>query len=425
MALAGSTIGCEMELTQVQDLGVALGIGLLIGIERERSKASDGQLPSEAGVRSFALAALCGGVAAQIGPWMLAASCLGLAVLIIVAYSRAAQQDPGITSELALLLVFLLGALANTVSAGLAAALGVLTTLLLAAKPRIHRLSRELISEQEMHDGLLLAAAALVVLPLLPDRSVDPLGVINPARIWLLVVLVMAISALGHVALRLIGARWGMAISGFFAGYVSSTAAVAGFGERVREDPARLRSAVGAVMWANLASLSLFVPLYSAVSTQALAVIAEPMMGAAGVLLVGGLLGLSANGSGSGSQQPPTATQRMFRFSHALGFALLMSALVALSSLLHRWIGPGAAVAGALLAALGELHAAGATLAQLFAGNALDSATLRWSFVGLLLMSALSKSVLSFVAGGRQYGLRVSFGLLVMCSVAIALAWLQ
>src|SRR5690606_41048181 len=94
-----------------------------------------------------------------------------------------------------------------------------------------------------------------------PDRTLDPWGVFNPSLLWTLVVLVMAISTLGHIALRLVGNHWGLAVAGFFAGYVSSTAAVAGFGQRVRETPALLPQAVGAALLANLASLSLFVPV--------------------------------------------------------------------------------------------------------------------------------------------------------------------
>src|SRR5690606_33461392 len=100
------------------------------------------------------------------------------------------------------------------------------------------------------------------------------------------------ISAAGHVALRLVGNRWGLAVAGFFAGYVSSTAAVAGFGQRVRETPGLRSAAVGAALLANLASVSLFVPVLLAVSPGLLPVVGLELAAAGVVLLAGGLLGL-------------------------------------------------------------------------------------------------------------------------------------
>src|SRR5690606_32582738 len=135
----------------------------------------------------------------------------------------------------------------------IAGALAVLVAILVFAKSGLHRFSRELISNRELADGLMLLAFALIVLPLLPDRTVDPWGLLNPATVWTLAVLVMAISALGHVALRLVGTRWGLLAAGFFSGYVSSTAATAGFGRQAQQQPALLPSAIGAAMLANLA----------------------------------------------------------------------------------------------------------------------------------------------------------------------------
>ena len=114
----------------------------------------------------------------------------------------------------------------------LATALGVTAAALLQAKRQLKNLSRNIITEQEIKDGLLLLAAALVVMPLLPTEALDPWGVLRPRTIWKIVVLVMGTGMLGHVALRMVGARWGLAVAGFFAGFASSTAATASFGAR-------------------------------------------------------------------------------------------------------------------------------------------------------------------------------------------------
>jgi uncharacterized membrane protein (DUF4010 family) len=399
---------------EVRGLGVALGVGLLIGIERERRRIPDAVQPSAAGVRSFTLAALCGGTAVLLGEPMLYVVTIAFGALLAVAYLRTSANDPGLTSEVALLATLLLGGLAMQRPA-LAAGLGVLVALLLAARDRIHRLSRELISDSELRDGLLLAAAALIVLPLLPDRAIDPLGVFNPARVWWLVVLIMAVGAVGHVVLRAIGARRGLPIAGFFAGFVSSTAAVAGFGERVRHQPLLLRGAVGAALAANLGSLLLFLPVIGTLSASALQLLRWPLLAAATVLLCGAIAGLRGAGD---AEEPPAAGRRMFRFRHALALAMLIGGVAAGASLVHQWLGPQAAILGATIAALVEVHASAATLAQLYGSGAIEAGLLEAGFVAVLGASALAKSALAFAAGGRAYGVRVAIGLLLMVLAA-------
>jgi uncharacterized membrane protein (DUF4010 family) len=151
---------------------------------------------------------LAGAVATLLGHGALLVVLAAVAVLAALAYRATRADDPGLTGEVTLLLTTLLGGLAAS-SAALATALAVVVALLLYAKAPLHRFSRQLLTEREVSDGLMLLAAALVILPALPDRGLGPFGAINPATIWKLVVLVMAVSALGHICLRLVGSRWG------------------------------------------------------------------------------------------------------------------------------------------------------------------------------------------------------------------------
>lgn len=395
-------------------LATALGLGLLVGAVRER------RLPEPAvvaGLRTHALAALAGAVALWLGLGVFAVVVALAGVFAALSYRQNRSQDPGLTGEVALVLTCLLGGLAVSAPA-LAGGLGVVVAVLLHAKAPLHRLTRELVSERELQDGLILLASALVVLPLVPDRTLGPFDVFNPATLWKLVVLVMAISALGHVALRAAGNRWGLAVAGFFAGYVSSTAAIAGFGQRVRETPGLLSSAVGAAMLANLASLSLFVPILLAVAPALLPVLWLELAAAGAVLLAGGLLGL--NRSEDSALPSPTAQTRMFRFSHALAFAAIITTVLFASAALGAWLGPQGAIAAAVLVALAELHAAVATIGHLFRGGVLDSGQARWALLGLLAASWLAKTVVAWTSGGRTYGLRVFAGLGVAVAAVAA-----
>lgn len=408
----------EISSTTLLAFSSALGLGLLIGVVRERSR---GPAQAMAGLRTHALAALAAAVAASFGVLVFATTLAVLGVLVAMAYRATGKHDPGLTGEIALVLTFMLGGLAVQ-SPPLATGLAVVVAALLYAKEPLHRLSRERLSEREVSDGLLLLAAALVILPILPDRTLGPLDVINPATLWKLVVLVMAVSALGHIALRVVGSRWGLPIAGFFAGYVSSTAAVIGFGQRARDTPALLAPAVAAALLANLASLTLTVPILWALSPPLVWQWLPELAATGVVLLAGGLLGLrTVPGEHA---PPPTAQTRMFRFRHALGFALLVSALMLLSAALAAWVGPGGAMLAAMVSATAELHAAVATLGTLTIRGDIDTQQARWLMLGLLVASLGAKSVIAWISGGRAYGSRVSAGLLVALAAGGAAALL-
>ena len=398
-------------------LGTALGVGLLVGAVRERRHP---ERPTSAGLRTHALAALAGAVALWLDPVAFAVVLALVGVFAAMSYRQSQAEDPGLTGEITLVLTCLLGGLAEGLPA-LAAGLGVVVAALVYLKAPLHRLARERVSEAEVRDGLVLLASALVVLPLLPDRTIGPYDVFNPRVLWLLVVLVMAISAAGHVALRLVGNRWGLAVAGFFAGYVSSTAAVAGFGQRVHETPGLRSAAVGAAMLANLASVSLFVPVLLAVAPGLLPVVGFELAAAGAVLLAGGLLGLRRDGD---AVPPPTAESRMFRFRHALAFAAIITVVLFMAAALNAWLGPRGALLAAVVAALAEVHAATATVGKLWQAGSFDVDQARWALVGLLAASSLAKSVVAFASGGRGYGLRVTLGLAAMVLAATLAATL-
>lgn len=368
-----------MEVTAATVTGVltALGVGLLIGLERERRKGVRGS--GAAGVRTHSLLALAGAMAALTGDAVVVAGAAVVGALAIVSYLRTAPRDPGLTGEVAMLLSYLLGALAVR-HAGFAAGVGVVVATLLALRNRLHRLSRDLLTEGEVRDLLLLAGAALVVWPLLPDRTVDPWGVLNPSSVWRFVVLVLAVGAAGHVALRVVGARRGLPVAGFLAGFASSTAATAGFGQQGRADPSLARPAASAT------------------------------------LLVSGLVGLRGGATAQTAPgEPPT---RAFRLHHALGLGLVIVVVLLLSGWLAEVVGEGAALLTAALAALVDLQAAAVTVAQLTATGRISVASAGWGLVVLLAAGGLVKTVLAFVAGGRRFGLRVGVGL--AASVAAA-----
>lgn len=407
----------DLSTDTLSGMAVALGVGLLIGVVRERRRI-DSTVHQAAGVRTHALLALTGAVAVVIDLRLLLVAVGVVGALAMVAYYRANDGDLGLTGEIAMLLSLLLGGLAVR-DAVLASALGVVVATLLVTKKPLHRFSRELLSTTELEDLLLLGAAALVIWPLLPDRTLDPWGAINPATIWKYVVLVMAIGAAGHVALRVVGARWGLPMAGFFSGFASSTAATAGFGQRARLTPALRMPAVAAALLSNLASHLLFVVVVGIGSMALLKACAWPLAGACTALLVGGGVGM-IRAPRDEAQLPDEPSARAFKLSWALTFGAVITVVLLVAAWLQEAIGDSGALLAAGIAALVELHAAAATVTQLSATGSLSVEAARWGIIGLLAASGIVKSVVAFTAGGVRYGAGVA-GVLVS-SVAIAAA---
>jgi uncharacterized membrane protein (DUF4010 family) len=240
-------------LTSLQRLAVALLVGLLIGIDRERSEKSGQHI--FAGVRTFPLIALVGAVSMLlypiVGPFLLVASFLAVTAVALVAYVRSsAAGEVGATTEIAAIATFLLGAIAGAGELVVAGAAGVAVAILLVGKVQIERFSRTVAAE-ELTAALELAVISVIVLPLLPRRGYGPWGVFNPFEIWLVVVLVTALSFVGFIAMRLLGHQRGMAATGLVGGLVSSTAVTLSMAERSREGAALQRPAAAAVVLAS------------------------------------------------------------------------------------------------------------------------------------------------------------------------------
>ena len=215
----------------ILNLAVALGIGLLIGAERERRKG-EGPARSPAGIRTFTVTSLAGATSLIVGGQALfGIVTAGVIILSAAAYWRGHEEDPGLTTEIALILTTLLGGLSMrqpALAGGLAAALSVL----LAARAPLHRFVRTVLTEDEINDALIFASSTLIVLPLVPDRAMGPYGALNPHSIWILVILIMAIGAGGYLAVRLVGARFGLPVAGLAAGFISSAATIGAMGAR-------------------------------------------------------------------------------------------------------------------------------------------------------------------------------------------------
>jgi uncharacterized membrane protein (DUF4010 family) len=231
----------ELDLKIVWNFATALLIGALVGIEREYRKQQT-EDPVSAGLRTFVLYALFGALAGWLtqtfqSPWVLAAGLLACTTLVVSGYVLGTRAEPGsigLTTELAALATFLLGALAALGQRELAVGLGVAVAALLAYKQPLHGFVEKL-GTDDVHAALRLAIATFIVLPLLPDRTIDPWEALNPRSLWLLVLLIAGLSLVGYVLTRLLGAHRGIPITGLTGGLVSSTAVTLAFSRQSKD----------------------------------------------------------------------------------------------------------------------------------------------------------------------------------------------
>jgi uncharacterized membrane protein (DUF4010 family) len=409
-------LGRDLTATLI-GLATALGIGLMIGLERERRKGG-GPQRGPAGIRTFALTSLLGGVSMALalpGLFVAATVCVGL--LAAIAYARARAQDPGLTTEVALVVTFLLGGLALHQPA-LASGIAVLVTILLGTRERLHRFARNVLSERELHDAMLFAAAALVVMPLTPEHAVDPFGVLVPRKVWTLVVLVMAVSAAGYVSVRTLGARAGLPLSGFAGGFVSSAATIASLGARAQETPALRRAAVSGAVLSTVATIVQLVLVVGAVDTRVLRELA-PALALAGAASAAYGAAFAIRGT-----RVPKETRadpgRAFDLRAALLFAIVISGLLLLAAFAQSRLGGGGVLLAAGLAGFADAHAAAISVASLAsAGQVAPEAAVLPVLTGFTT-NTVTKMVAAATAGGRTFALQTIPGLLLV----LAGAWL-
>lgn len=420
--------GCGAD-TEIPPLAIGLlvaaGCGLLIGIDRERRKGEDDDRAA-AGIRTFTVTALCGALAQGSGqPALVGAGALAVIVLVAAAYFKSRSRDPGLTTELALFATYLVGVqamLSPPIAAGCAAGLA----LLLAARQRLHRWATRALSTEELHDLLMLAALGLVVLPLVPSEPLRWLGDINPRPLAAMVLLILLLQGLGHVALRIAGPRIGLAASGFFSGFVSSTAAIASFGARARQEPRLTTPLASAAVLSSAATWLQTLAITAGLSTGAASAIA-PMAGAGllSALAVGALMFASAAPQMAPAVQAAAdaPARGPLRLREALIVAALLGTVTWVAAAAGERFGATGVFMTAGIAGLADAHAPIASAAALFSSGRLSATDLVRCVLLAVSCNSVVRAGAAFAAGGGRFGAYVATGLLLGQSAAWAAAW--
>jgi uncharacterized membrane protein (DUF4010 family) len=398
----GMAIGTETLI----GLAAALGSGLLIGVERERRKGQ-GAARAIAGVRTFAIASLTGAVAAILDSAPVAATTIfGIAALALIARWRDRSDDPGITTEAALIATCLIGMLAMR-NPPLAAGIAVAITGLLFLKVSIQRFATSSLSESELSDAIVLAALALILLPSLPNAPIHALVPINLHQVVRLVVVMSTIHAIGYLMLRIVGSRVGVSLSGFIAGFVSSTATHAAMGAKAQANPEAAAAYASAAILSNVATAIQALFVIATVTPRHLPALLPYLIAMTIVALICGAVAYGRAPLIDGEKN-----SRAFSLKQAFGFAALFSFVSGLTGWVHRTYGDIAATLTIALSAVADIHIA---IGSLVGQPALSSTDLIPMLLICLTINALTKIAISvFVSRQKRYSLHILTALVII-----------
>jgi len=401
---------------------VAVLLGFLIGLERERKREQQGSI--FAGIRTFPLIALFGAVVGTltqaVSPWVLVASFLPLAVLIALAYWReTVGEKVGGTTQVAVLVAYGLGVLAGYGQFIPALAGSVITTGMLSMRTELRRLAGA-VSREDLYAVVQFAVVSLVVLPLVPNETFGPWGVWNPRTIWLLVVLISGLSFVGYVASKLIGATRGIGWSGLLGGLASSTAVTMSFSERSKKQPTLgIVYAIGV-----LAASAVMVPRLWVLLGVLQPRLILPTLIPLGVLFVVTTVGgLTALRKRNREHLEGAKVNNPFELRTALQFAVLFSIILLAAKAAQVYLGEQGLYLASALAGVTQLDAITLTLAHQV-GSGLDVHVAARSLAIAAATNSLFKAGLAMTLGTRAFGRSVLVTLLLAAVGCIAAAWL-
>ena len=382
---------------------VALGLGMLLGMERERTKGEEGA----AGVRTFALIALSGAVAGYLGdrlalPWLGLLMFGAIAALIVGMYVvTSLQGGTGITTEVSALLAFSLGLLCALGQMQLAGWIAVAMALLLALRDWLHQLASR-IDGSDVQATLQFAIVTLIVLPLVPDINYGPapLDVINPYKIWLMVVLISALNFLSYLLVKILGAEHGIGLAGLLGGLVSSTAVTLGFSQRSRqagEDASSL--ALGIVLAWTVMFLRVGI-MSSLISWD----LGRRLLVAIGMLSIASLA--SSYWLWRRHQQRERgevkAGSNPFELSEAIKFGLLFGVVVFIAKAAQVYLGDAGLYLAAALAGLTDVDAITLAMANLAHTDASNLQTAARAIIIAVMANTMTKSGMAIGLGSAE-----------------------
>lgn len=401
-----------MDLLLILKILIALALGALIGIERERKNRED----EFAGVRTFMFIALFGIITAyisQLYSLFLYLAFTGLIILIAASYLATTRKtgDVGLTTEVAAIITFILGFICfRDEGLQIVPILAIIITTILAIKDPLHRFAQK-ISQKELINTLKFLIIAFVILPLLPNTTVGPLEVFNPYQIWLMVVFISAISYTGYILIKFIGPERGLGLTGVIGGLVSSTAVTTSMAARVKESNFLMKAAVFATV---VASSMMFLRILFEVwviNSSLLPQLYAPMlvMGFTGII-VGVIIWRRVENR---DMDAKLQLENPFSLKPALIFGALFLAVLFMSKIANIYLGNSGVYLTSIISGIADVDAITISMA-LLAPNTISPTTAVTSITLAAISNTVFKFLIALFIGTRKFGRNVGLIFLIV-----------
>ena len=415
---------------------VALGAGLLIGLQREQSAAAEKRPEggTSGGIRTFPIVSLAGGLtmllAGQLSPWIFPAGFVIVMAPIVVAYVVEVKSggDRGVTTEAAFAVTFLLGGMALCSTLAIppsqrllgVGALAVTVATLLSLKQPLHALASR-VSREDFYSTLKFLVLAVIILPLLPNREMGPLKVINPFSIGLLVVLLAGVGFVAYVAIRLLGPDQGMGVTGLVGGLLSSTAVTLTVSGRARKAPTLAVPGALAIVLASTVMVFRMTLLLAAISRPLLVKSAGMLAAMAVAGAIASLVLFLKSRHVEAPQREAVPFRNPFELGQAVKFGLAFVVVLFASKAATHYLGGAGAYLAAAVGGLADVDAVTLSVGRL-AGSAVALEAARWALLIGAASNNLVKSTMSLILGGWPIGGRVLAGLMLPVAAGAAVA---
>jgi uncharacterized membrane protein (DUF4010 family) len=384
----------------------ALLIGALVGLEREFVQQRSGD-QEFGGIRTFALMSLMGAVAAYLtdrfGFLIFIAAYLGLILMLWASNLAPALrgEEEGITTEIAALLVPLLGAMVIWDEPAIAAALGVVTALVLALKPGLHNLARRM-SAADLRATLEFAIISAVILPLLPNRGFGPFGVLNPAQIWLLVVLVSGIGFVGYILMKVLGTEEGIGLTGLLGGLVSSTATTISFAGRSKTSTGLSGALAQGILLASAVMFPRMLIEVAVVNASLLPSVSIPI---GAMLLAAGVIVLVLWRRRSDDEEQDKTSVHLgnpLRWQTAVTFALVFAVVLVVVRAANEYLGSTGVYVASILTGLTDVDSITLSVADLSLTGEISTQVASIAIVLAALVNTIVKGIMVMSLGSNE-----------------------
>ena len=410
------------------DLAVALLLGAIIGLERGWDAREQKSGERIAGIRTFALVGLLGGISAvlaqEITEWAFPVLLVSVVAMAIVAYSERLEhiRNFSITGMVGTVLTFCFGAVAVAVDPVIATAAAVVTAIILDNKEEIHGWVNKL-KEHELDAALKLLLISVVMLPLLPNEKMGPGGVLNPREIWWMVVMIASISFVGYFAIRVAGTRKGILFTSLFAGLSSSTALTLHFARQASKTPQLNAQFATGILIACGTMFPRILVYCLVINPDLLPSLIWPVL-VMTALLYGPALFIWRKNDRELQVSQPTLNQNPLDLTSALVFGALLTAILLMGEFLGNWLGDAGIYFLAATSGIADVDAITLSLTRM-SNNSLAMGT---AVIGIVIAAAtnnLVKSALAGFVGNRQIGLLVGGPMVLSLAAGLLVAWLQ